>query len=47
MLNLGEKLTDDEVTQMIVDADDDSDGKISYDGYIIIVLRHIIILLRH
>eukprot|EP00058_Branchiostoma_floridae_P008437 XP_002593925.1 hypothetical protein BRAFLDRAFT_98224 [Branchiostoma floridae] len=32
MTNLGEKLTDDEVDEMIHDADQDGDGKIDYDA---------------
>ena len=33
MLNLGEKLTDEEVDEMIAEADVDGDGKISYNGH--------------
>ena len=32
MNNLGEKLTDEEVDQMIIDADRDGDGKIDFEG---------------
>lgn len=32
MLNLGEKLTEAEVEDMIKEADEDGDGKINYNG---------------
>ena len=32
MTNLGEKLTDKEVSDMIKEADTDGDGQINYDG---------------
>ena len=32
MLNLGEKMTDDEIEQMIREADIDGDGKVNYEG---------------
>ena len=32
MLNLGEKMTDDEINEMINVADLDADGKVNYDG---------------
>jgi calmodulin len=32
MLTLGEKLTDDEVNEMIREADVDGDGKVNYEG---------------
>ncbi|KAH9682413.1 calmodulin-like protein 8 [Citrus sinensis] len=34
MINLGEKLTDDEVEQMINEADLDGDGQVNYDEFI-------------
>lgn len=39
MTNLGEKLTDDEVEEMIREADVDGDGKVNYDGVYIRSLR--------
>lgn len=33
MTNIGEKLTDDEVDEMIREADIDSDGKVDYEGW--------------
>jgi calmodulin len=32
MANLGEKLTDDEVEEMILEADIDGDGQVNYEG---------------
>ena len=32
MLNLGERLTEEEVQEMIVEADLDHDGKVNYEG---------------
>ena len=32
MLNLGEKMTDEEIEQMIREADIDGDGKVNYEG---------------
>ncbi len=32
MTNLGEKMTDEEVDEMILEADIDGDGQINYDG---------------
>ena len=34
MTNLGEKLTDEEVDEMIREADIDGDGKISYEEFV-------------
>lgn len=34
MRNLGEKLTEDEIEELIREADQDADGQISYDGKI-------------
>ena len=36
MLSLGEQLSDDEVTEMIQEADIDGDGLINYEGIVII-----------
>ena len=39
MTNLGEKLTDDEVDDMIKEADLDGDGMVNYEGKDAILLR--------
>ena len=53
MVNLGEKLTDEEVDEMMREGDVDGDGKINYEGefymksplsnvgWLVVVLRHI------
>lgn len=38
MINLGEKLTDEELEQMIKEADLDGDGQINYDEFVRIML---------
>ena len=37
MMNLGEKLTDDECNQLIQEADIDGDGQINYDEFYILM----------
>ena len=41
MSNLGEKLTDEEVEDMIREADLDGDGQVNYDGMLISLLHYI------
>lgn len=38
MINLGEKLTDEEVVQMIKEADTDGDGQINYEEFVRMML---------
>ncbi len=39
MTNLGEKLTDDEVDEMIREADVDGDGQVNYDEFVKMMLQ--------
>ena len=34
MQNLGEKLTDEEITEMIREADEDGDGEVDFDEFV-------------
>jgi Ca2+-binding EF-hand superfamily protein len=34
MKNLGEKLTDEEINEMIREADDDGDGEVDYEEFV-------------
>ena len=37
MTNLGEKMTDEEVEQMIREADTDGDGQVNYDEFVLMM----------
>uniref|UniRef100_A0A453LRC9 EF-hand domain-containing protein n=1 Tax=Aegilops tauschii subsp. strangulata TaxID=200361 RepID=A0A453LRC9_AEGTS len=37
MINLGEKMTDEEVEQMIREADTDGDGQVNYDEFVLMM----------
>ncbi|RXH96674.1 hypothetical protein DVH24_009178 [Malus domestica] len=39
MANLGEKLTDEEVSEMIREADDDGDGQVNYEEFVRMMLN--------
>ena len=39
MANLGEKLTDDEVEEMILEADIDGDGQVNYEEFVAIMVQ--------
>ena len=39
MTNLGEKLTDEEVDEMIREADIDGDGQVNYEGMYLLIKR--------
>lgn len=41
MTNLGEKLTDEEVDEMIREADIDGDGQVNYEGQLILFARFV------
>lgn len=41
MTNLGEKLTDEEVDEMIREADIDGDGQVNYEGIMLIPISRI------
>jgi len=40
MTNLGEKLTDEEVDEMIREADIDGDGQVNYEGILYVAHHH-------
>lgn len=42
MTNLGEKLTDEEVDEMIREADIDGDGQVNYEGMLLPLNAHCI-----
>ena len=37
MINLGEKMSDEEVAQMIKEADTDGDGQVNYDEFVLMM----------
>ena len=39
MANLGEKLTDEEVNEMIREADEDGDGQVNYEEFVRMMLN--------
>ena len=45
MTNLGEKLTDEEVDEMIREADIDGDGQVNYEGYFLLEFLNKILVL--
>lgn len=40
MINLGERLTDEEAEQMIREADLDGDGKVSYEEFVKLMMSY-------